>query len=210
MRSRSPGGEHRAPARGAFVRALATPPNVVTLSRLAFLFAALGMFHAHVTRAALVLGTLAGLTDYLDGWLARRLGQVTRLGEILDQFCDIALELSMLLVATSLPDGLPRAILAPYVLREIWVAGIRRFTAEHGVNIASRKSGKLKSALLGWSSLPLFAGALGLAGAASPVLLRVGQLGIGLGLACGLVSGAQYTLDFISVYNRRVIDERTA
>ena len=70
---------------------------------------------------AIALGALTGITDYLDGWLARRTGQVTRLGEILDQFCDVVLELTLLTVAVSL-GVLPLWVIVVHVLREVWVA----------------------------------------------------------------------------------------
>jgi len=49
----------------------------------------------------IVLSTVAGVTDYLDGYIARRTGQVTRLGEILDQFCDLCFESFLIVMATA-------------------------------------------------------------------------------------------------------------
>ena len=180
--------------------ALATGPNLITLSRLALLAVALpGFYLFGAVHLAIALGALAGITDYLDGWLARRTGQVTRLGEILDQFCDVVLELTLLTVAVSL-GVLPLWVIVLHVLREIWVAAIRRSSIELGTNIPSRRSGKLKAAFVGWSCLPLLVGAAGLAGGWSLVLVRVGQVGLGLGLALTVVSGLGYTADWARVY----------
>ena len=181
--------------------ALTTGPNLITLSRLALLAAALLGFFLGAVGLAIALGALAGITDYLDGWLARRTGQVTRLGEILDQFCDVVLELTLLVVAVSLAV-LPLWVIVLHVLREIWVASIRRSSIELGTNIPSRPSGKLKAAFVGWSCLPLLVGAAGLAGAWSGALVTLGQVGVAIGLVLTAFSGAAYTTDWARAYSR--------
>jgi CDP-diacylglycerol--glycerol-3-phosphate 3-phosphatidyltransferase len=189
------------PRGGALRRALSTGPNLVTLSRLALLGLALAGFSLGQVKVALLLGALAGATDYLDGWWARRTGQVTRLGEILDQFCDVVLEVTLLLMAISL-QLLPLWVLLPQILREVWVQCLRRSSIELGQNIPSRLSGKLKAAFMGWSCLPLFLGGLGGAGAASPTLLLVGQVGIAVGVGLTVLSGLQYTAAWVAIYDR--------
>ncbi len=66
-----------------------TVPNLISMARLAgvplFLWLVLG---PHADTIALVVLMLSGVTDYLDGWLARRLNQTSRLGEILDPVAD--------------------------------------------------------------------------------------------------------------------------
>jgi CDP-diacylglycerol--glycerol-3-phosphate 3-phosphatidyltransferase len=188
--------------RSALLADLATGPNLVTLSRLALV---LGVFVAYLADAYAVgvgLGVVAGASDYVDGWLARRTGQVTRLGEILDQVCDIALELAFLVFAISL-GALPVAVLVPYVLREIWVVSLRRFSIELGENIPSRLSGKLKASFVGWSMVPLLIGAVRWAGRFSFALARFGQVALAIGLGLSLVSGVQYTIAFVGIYERR-------
>lgn len=187
----------------AIGRALVTGPNLITLSRLAVLAAAVMAFAAGAPGLAVVLGALAGITDSVDGWWARKTGQVSRLGEILDQFCDVALELVLLVLAVA-ERRLPLFVILPYVLREIWVASIRRHAIELGENIPSRRSGKLKSAFLGWSCVPLFLpSSLGSGHAAlGSGLLHLGQFGIwtGIGLSCW--SGLAYTRDFARIFER--------
>jgi CDP-diacylglycerol--glycerol-3-phosphate 3-phosphatidyltransferase len=191
-------------------RALTSGPNLITLSRLGMVGVAVVVFFAGETGPAIVLGALAGVTDIVDGWWARRTGQTSRLGEILDQFCDVALELALLVMAVGV-GKLPLAILVPYVLREVWVGGLRRFAIELGQNIPSRLSGKVKSAFLGWSFVPLFLppfpaidGWLGRANAGwiSAAPLRLGQAGMWTGIALSLFSGLGYTRDFVRVYGR--------
>jgi cardiolipin synthase (CMP-forming) len=66
-----------------------TVPNVISFARLLgvplFLYLLLG---PHYDVAAVVVLALGGTTDWVDGYVARRLGQVSRLGELLDPFAD--------------------------------------------------------------------------------------------------------------------------
>lgn len=69
-------------------RRVLTVPNVITLLRLCALpWYVVLMTDGHVVGAAFVLGTL-GATDWLDGYFARRLGQVSELGKVLDPVAD--------------------------------------------------------------------------------------------------------------------------
>jgi len=186
---------------GALLTDLRTVPNLVTLSRLVLV---LGVFISYLSDlyvVGAVLGAVAGATDYLDGWLARRTGRVTRLGEILDQFCDMALELAFLVFAITL-HALPVVVLVPHVLRELWVVSIRRYAIELGENIPSRLPGKIKASAIGWSMLPLLVGAVGLAQSWSPALIRFGQIGVLIGLCLSVVSGIDYTVSFVRIYER--------
>ena len=74
-------------------------PNILSLSRifLAIMFAFL-LFDSKVMIAVIFL-ILASLTDLFDGYLARRLGQVSRTGAILDQISD---KLSMLIITIAI------------------------------------------------------------------------------------------------------------
>jgi CDP-diacylglycerol--glycerol-3-phosphate 3-phosphatidyltransferase len=189
---------------------LRTPPNLVTLSRLALVLAVFVFYLCDLYAVGAVLGAVAGATDYVDGWLARRTGQVTRLGEILDQFSDVALELAFLVFAITL-HVLPVVVLVPHVLRELWVGSIRRYANELGENIPSRLPGKIKSSVIGWSMLPLLVGAVGLAQSWSPALIHFGQVGVVVGLVLSAVSGFDYTVSFVHIYERhRSISNRSS
>jgi CDP-diacylglycerol--glycerol-3-phosphate 3-phosphatidyltransferase len=196
----------RARSSGRFARDLRTGPNLVTLSRILLVAISLVCYARNNITGALVLGVIAGVTDYLDGWLARRTGQVTRLGEILDQYCDIILEFGYLLMGVFAGLGVPLFVLPLYVFRETWVSAIRRWVAGVGGNIPSTLFGKAKSGFIGWSCVPLFVApfatrfgwpAVGLG------LRRFGQFGLTVGLILSVVSAIQYTRGFIAVYDER-------
>jgi cardiolipin synthase len=193
---------------GKFARDLRTAPNLVTLSRILLVADSLVCYARGNVVGALVLGTTAGVSDYLDGWLARKTGQVTRLGEILDQYCDIILEFGYLLMAVFAGLGVPLWVLPLYVFREAWVSAIRRWVAGVGGNIPSTIWGKAKSGFVGWSCVPLFiAPAVAALGAPAIGLgvRRFGQAGLAVGLLLSVVSAVQYTRSFIAVYDERAV-----
>lgn len=113
-----------------------TLPNLLTLGRLmaapavALVYLALPRPFADLT--ALVLFVAAAATDYLDGWLARRRGEVTRLGTMLDPVADKAMVIIALTVVIAL-SGLSGWVLIPAVailLREVFVSGLREFLGD--------------------------------------------------------------------------------
>jgi len=74
---------------------LLLPPNVLSALRLPLALAFPFASRCHSTRPALTVLALAGLTDVLDGWLARRNGQSTTTGAVLDPIADKAFALSV-------------------------------------------------------------------------------------------------------------------
>jgi cardiolipin synthase len=95
-----------------------TVPNVISFIRLLgvplFLYLLLGPHH---DVAALVVLALGGTTDWVDGYAARRLGQVSRLGELLDPFADRLYILAALLGLT-IRDVVPWWLTIALLLRE--------------------------------------------------------------------------------------------
>jgi len=95
-----------------------TIPNVISFIRLLgvplFLYLLLGPHH---DVAALVVLAVGGTTDWVDGFVARRLGQVSRLGELLDPFADRLYILAALLGLT-VRDVVPWWLTIALLLRE--------------------------------------------------------------------------------------------
>lgn len=78
---------------------------------------------------ALSLFVAASITDFLDGWLARRLSQLSEVGKMLDPIADKAVILISLMVLVALND-LSAAITVPaalIVLREVLISGVREY-----------------------------------------------------------------------------------
>jgi cardiolipin synthase (CMP-forming) len=94
-------------AAGREANRVLTVPNLISLARLAGvpLFLYLFLVVDHVGWAVIVLA-VGGTSDWIDGYLARRLGQVSRLGELLDPLADRLYILATLLAFT-LRDVVP-------------------------------------------------------------------------------------------------------
>jgi len=113
-----------------------TVPNILTVARIA---AAPCVALAFVVFArpmadwiALGLFAVAGLTDFLDGWLARRLGQTSAIGAMLDPIADKAMVAIALAVLLGL-FGLEAWIVVPVaiiLLREVIVSGLREYLGD--------------------------------------------------------------------------------
>ena len=99
---------------------------------------------------SLVLFIIAAGTDWLDGYFARKYGQVTTLGRILDPFADkvIVCGTFILLVAvpevTSMPWGLKAWMVVLIVGRELLVTALRSFIEQRGSDFSAKMPGKLK------------------------------------------------------------------
>ncbi len=95
---------------------------------------------------AYVLAVLAGLTDLLDGYLARKWNQVTDFGALMDPLADKIFVMATMLVAVEyrlMPGWIAVAVLA----REFMVTGLRSLAARKGVVISADRWGKLKTAM---------------------------------------------------------------
>ncbi|WP_437327859.1 CDP-alcohol phosphatidyltransferase family protein [Sorangium sp. So ce381] len=132
-------------------RDLALPPNLLSLARLPLA----ALFPIVATQPALALTVLccAGLTDVLDGWLARRSGQVTPTGAIVDPIADKVFALAVvgtLLESGALPLwGIP-ALLARELLElplALWIAVSRRFQGARLSAASANIPGKLATAV---------------------------------------------------------------
>lgn len=123
-------------------------PNALTVSRILLIPVFVGFFLDPTPERSLwaagVFG-LAALTDAVDGYLARRWGQVTSLGKLLDPIADKLLVLTalFLLVDFELVEAWVGIVLAG---RELFVTGLRGVAAREGIILSAESTGKLKMA----------------------------------------------------------------
>ena len=114
--------------------------NILTLSRIflaAIIFLLLLSPEGYLL--ALVLFFLAGVSDYFDGYLARKYNAVSQLGEILDPIADKILILFVLFgLAINLSRYLIGFIGAIVITREIWVGALRDLNARNGKSDATK------------------------------------------------------------------------
>jgi len=93
---------------------------------------------------AVVLFFLAGVTDFLDGWVARARGEVSPLGVFMDLTADKVL-VGGVLVAMVEVGLLPTWIVATILVRELVIAGVRQMAAAENMVIPARALGKAKT-----------------------------------------------------------------
>jgi CDP-diacylglycerol--glycerol-3-phosphate 3-phosphatidyltransferase len=127
-------------------------PNLLTLSRIPIVFLIVGLLYLENTAGAatlaLVVFLLGGLTDWLDGYFARRMGLVSNFGKLMDALTDkifITGTFISLLALNHIPVswGLPCLLLI--ISREFLITGLRLVAASSGIILAAEKSGKLKT-----------------------------------------------------------------
>jgi CDP-diacylglycerol--glycerol-3-phosphate 3-phosphatidyltransferase len=122
-------------------------PNTITLSRLILtagfvIFVAWDSTWGHVT--ALILFIIAAISDFVDGWLARKMNLVTPLGKLLDPLADKILVCAAFVFLTA--KGIcPVWITSLIIGREFLVTGLRQIAIEAGQVMAADKLGKWKT-----------------------------------------------------------------
>ena len=121
-------------------------PNYLTFARILMVPILVVVLMTRVTNHELIGVTvfwIASLTDWLDGYLARRWKQVTILGKLLDPLADKLLVAGALLSLVEL--GLAPAWMTVIILaREVAITGLRGIASEEGVTIAAGTLGKWK------------------------------------------------------------------
>lgn len=128
-------------------------PNICTLSRIPMMFVIVALLYVEWTGAAtlaFVVFVLAGVTDFLDGHLARKFGQVSNFGILMDAVADKVLMLGTMIALVDrdripLPDPLPVFLVLLILGREFLITGIRLVAATKGVVVSADRGGKQKT-----------------------------------------------------------------
>lgn len=172
---------------------LTSLPNMLTYSRIIIipLLIATFYFPSHCARwSACLLFSLAAVTDFFDGYLARRSNQTSNLGRFLDPIADKLLVGATLFMLVGFHQVnswtfIPAVII---LLREILVSGLREFLAEVQVSMPVSRLAKWKTAIQ-MIALPLL-----LIGDALPSLpnQEVGEAFLWLAAALTLITGYDY------------------
>ena len=136
---------------------------------------------------SLCLFLAAGITDCLDGLAARKLGQITKLGKVLDPIADKLFTASVLLCLTY-ADVIPWPVLAIMVLKELYMAAGAAACLKNRIEVASDIYGKLATALFypavliawPWHGIPM--------------LSHLGRGLIFLSVALSILAAVHYTI----------------
>jgi CDP-diacylglycerol--glycerol-3-phosphate 3-phosphatidyltransferase len=120
-------------------------PNVLTAARFLLAVVVFVLIPLGHYAAATIVFVLAAGTDWIDGWWARKYGQVTKLGRIFDPFVDkIIICGTFTFLAAEPASGILPWMAVVVMGREMLVTAIRGFIEQQGGDFSANLSGKLK------------------------------------------------------------------
>ncbi len=168
-------------------------PNILTLSRIIMIpiIIILSLYN-HSTTNLLVffIFIYCGITDYLDGYLARKKNQVTLFGKLMDPIADKILTVSILLVLiyVGVIDDLSFVAAFLIIFRELIISGLREFLSGYNQSLPVNRLGKIKT-VIQFISL----GVLLLAYASNiSIIYQMGTLLLWLTALITIISGVSY------------------
>ncbi len=188
-------------------------PNSLTLSRIFFVpllvvvlltnFDGRNILGIPTELVGAAIFGLASITDWLDGYLARRRKQITMLGQVIDPLADKLLTCAALISLVRMNLVLPW--MATVIIgREFAVTTLRSVAYARGVSIAASPMGKIKMVGEVVAILALIL-AYGADGLRAP-LYWIGQVALWVVIVAALMSAFDYFRRFNAVLNPRVAD----
>jgi CDP-diacylglycerol--glycerol-3-phosphate 3-phosphatidyltransferase len=165
-------------------------PTILTFSRIVLI-----PFFVLITPRSPFLGIaiflIASLTDFLDGYLARRSGQITKFGILLDPIADKFLVISALILLVDMVK-LPAWVAIVVIVREFVVTTLRVVALSKSIVMPAEAAGKLKTAAQMTSIiLLLMPGGIG-----DLDFYDVGLVLMYVSVVLAVVSGVRYTVSF--------------
>ncbi len=171
-----------------------TTPNHLTLLRILFVPLVVGCLMVQETRWDVVAGllfTLASITDYLDGYLARTLQVETIYGKLMDPLADKFLVVSSLIMLQANGRIHPLVVIL-LICREMGITGLRALASAEGVVIGASDSAKWKTATQ-MVAIPMIMARDGFLGIP---LFGLGMILLYLSLGMSLWSAKDYVVNF--------------
>jgi len=170
-------------------------PNMLTLSRIVAIPLVVACFwldRGWAQWLSMILFVTAAVTDWFDGYFARRYHQISRFGRFLDPIADKLLVVAVLFMVVALPGRVNEWSLFPalvILLREIMVSGLREFLAELRVGVPVSKLAKVKT------TVQMIALGFLIVGDAGPDAIPakfIGEIGIWVAAVITLITGYDY------------------
>jgi CDP-diacylglycerol---glycerol-3-phosphate 3-phosphatidyltransferase len=120
-------------------------PNLLTTARFVLAIVVFALIPLEQYAAAVIVFVIAASTDWVDGWWARKYGQVTKLGRIFDPFVDKIIICGVFtFLAAERGSGILPWMAVLVLGREILVTAIRGFIEQQGGDFSAQFAGKLK------------------------------------------------------------------
>lgn len=122
-------------------------PNLITVFRMALIPVFLGMFNSNNLNRILYSGlifVIAGISDVLDGYIARKYNMQSKLGTVLDPLADKLMSFTVL-ISFTIEGFIPIWILVPMIIKEIVMifGGVNLYFMKEKIVIPSNKFGKV-------------------------------------------------------------------
>jgi CDP-diacylglycerol--glycerol-3-phosphate 3-phosphatidyltransferase len=169
-------------------------PNLLSISRILAVPVFVVLMLEPTPLRALLAGIVfssASATDWLDGYLARKWGQVTKIGKLLDPVADKILMASALIMLVDIAR-IPSWIAIVIVGREIAITGLRSMAAAEGIVIPAENMGKYKVGAQITAVLCLVLDYhLG-----TDWISDVGRLALWIAMVLAVYSGMQYVVNY--------------
>ncbi len=151
---------------------------------------------------AMILFTVAGISDLVDGFYARRYGAISKMGKFIDPMADKLVHMTALVMLIPL-GRIPAWVVVVLLFREIFITGIRAVAASEGLVIDAATWGKRKTAWLniGLGAMifyyPIFKG----------TAFEINTYGVGvicllIGFLYSIASAALYTTHFFKIVKK--------
>jgi CDP-diacylglycerol--glycerol-3-phosphate 3-phosphatidyltransferase len=125
-----------------------TPANTITVGRIVMIAPTVAFLHSPEPWAgwtAMVLFVIAGISDVIDGYLARLYGQVSVVGAFLDPLADKLMVMAVMVMLIPL-DRIPAWLVVVLLARELVITGLRGIASAEGIIISASAGGKYKTA----------------------------------------------------------------
>jgi len=123
-------------------------PNVLTISRIPLTVILCAFIEFRLWLAALVTFVIASLTDWIDGWWARKFNQMSAFGRVFDPLTDKILLGSAFIFLVAVPNSAMQPWMAAVVIgRELLITGVRGYVESLGKKFGADWFGKLKTIL---------------------------------------------------------------
>lgn len=173
---------------------LTSLPNLLTLSRILVIPVLVAMFFIHgdlVRWIACALFVAAAVTDYFDGYFARRWRMISPFGRFLDPIADKLLVSAVILMLVAV-DGISGLVVLPALIilcREVLVSGLREFLAGLNVGLPVSRLAKWKTML---QMVALGFLIVGDAGPDAVPVQMIGEVGLWIAALLTLVTGYDY------------------
>jgi len=173
-------------------------PNIITIFRILLVpifiltFSTPSVVHSYW--AALIF-VMASISDWLDGYFARRWKQVTQYGKLLDPIADKLLILSALVMLVGY-NRIPAWIAIVLIGRDVAITGLRALASSSGIIIPAHEMGKYKTTTQIIAIILLIINSHVTINGMSVDLHRIGTIILWIAAILALVSGADYFRKF--------------